>query len=827
MTAELFKPIPLKRDKVLELLENMYHVPLAVLAASVGYGKTTIVREFLDSQSNIFSCWYSLEADETDIVWIWRRIMEGLPKEDFPSLKSLTKLSFPNTKKERGHLIELLKQLIKKDTFIVLDDFHEWDNKDLDELIEGLVYAQIPYFHIIIIGREYPNFSYNELVLKQLCLLIEQPNLTLTKEEVEQFFKINDLPLSKPDSMTIYEYTDGWISAVSLMLLDYRQNKVVNNVRKIANLFKTTVFDHFSSEEQSLLMKMSPLDNFTLEQAVFITKIVDCELLLLKCIESTSFIRYVSKTKTYHMHNLLKTVAREELAKRGESETGIIECCAKWFESREKYTHAIRNYIHVRNKKEVFRILEERDCLRLYRIAPSMYMKFFEGLTLEEKLPFMKSYLSFLYYILFSYGSKNILPFLEELLHYYKKQREEERVDNAKRWLGELKILQSLSFLNDMKQMLFTIKEAERLLNGERSIVFDNNFMAIYSVPELYFLYYRKIGQLTETIQLMKEYSTIYLNLIGEWDAGWVWLMEGEYEYTTGNIEKAKELSDMAYQKATFRKNSSAILSSLFLKLKCYIYLGERTQFFNSLSILDSVNKEDLRTDIRINYDLIIGYLYSNLELVNKIADWIKEFDIPSYYTIFQNLQSGCIVYGRILLYEKRYIELEALAENMISAKKSTEHSSIIIYGNIYYIIALKYLYGEEQAKEELKKVLAMVELDHIIAPFMENAAELLGLFQTLSKKDSFTKQILSYLLNYIEGIRIIKENTMRQGVAASLSNREYEIIQLVVQGYKNSEISEQLHIAQVTVEKALSTIYKKLGVSKRAEAVQLLKDTM
>ncbi|MTI55843.1 MAG: response regulator transcription factor [Geosporobacter ferrireducens] len=53
------------------------------------------------------------------------------------------------------------------------------------------------------------------------------------------------------------------------------------------------------------------------------------------------------------------------------------------------------------------------------------------------------------------------------------------------------------------------------------------------------------------------------------------------------------------------------------------------------------------------------------------------------------------------------------------------------------------------------------------------------------------------------------------------LSEREREILQLIVEGKINREIASQLYIAEVTVRKTITSIYRKLGVSGRAAAVK------
>ena len=50
------------------------------------------------------------------------------------------------------------------------------------------------------------------------------------------------------------------------------------------------------------------------------------------------------------------------------------------------------------------------------------------------------------------------------------------------------------------------------------------------------------------------------------------------------------------------------------------------------------------------------------------------------------------------------------------------------------------------------------------------------------------------------------------------LSRRELEVIQLVVQGYKNKDIAQELFISEKTVKNHLSAVFHKLGVNDRLE---------
>lgn len=59
----------------------------------------------------------------------------------------------------------------------------------------------------------------------------------------------------------------------------------------------------------------------------------------------------------------------------------------------------------------------------------------------------------------------------------------------------------------------------------------------------------------------------------------------------------------------------------------------------------------------------------------------------------------------------------------------------------------------------------------------------------------------------------------------ATLSAREKQILGLVVMGYMNSEIADQLFVAESTVKSHLSSAFSKLGVRSRNEAVDLIVD--
>lgn len=59
-----------------------------------------------------------------------------------------------------------------------------------------------------------------------------------------------------------------------------------------------------------------------------------------------------------------------------------------------------------------------------------------------------------------------------------------------------------------------------------------------------------------------------------------------------------------------------------------------------------------------------------------------------------------------------------------------------------------------------------------------------------------------------------------KQATSFPLSERENEILQLLVQGFSNADIASHLYLSQGTVRNYTSAIFSKLGVSDRTQAV-------
>ena len=92
--------------------------------------------------------------------------------------------------------------------------------------------------------------------------------------------------------------------------------------------------------------------------------------------------------------------------------------------------------------------------------------------------------------------------------------------------------------------------------------------------------------------------------------------------------------------------------------------------------------------------------------------------------------------------------------------------------------------------------------------------------------KDTAANDLISAVRAILAGERLIPDRLLRQAEEDSavprLSDRHLDILSAVAQGQSNSDIAKRFGLSEITIKKQLSTIFARLGVSNRSEAVAL-----
>ena len=197
---------------------------LTLISAPAGYGKTTLMAEWVQSlsapQPTARAAWLSLDEGDNDPArflsyWIaaCRRLDETLGQ----SAQSL--LGMPQIPPPTAIFDQLINDLtgFESQILLVLDDYHIITNPLIHEAVAYFIDHQPPQFHLAITSRTDPPFSLARLRVRGQLTEIRAHHLRFTLEEAQQFFnQAMHLNLEQDDIAVLETRTEGWAAGLQL-----------------------------------------------------------------------------------------------------------------------------------------------------------------------------------------------------------------------------------------------------------------------------------------------------------------------------------------------------------------------------------------------------------------------------------------------------------------------------------------------------------------------------------------------------------------------------------------------------------------------------------
>ncbi len=385
--------------------------------------------------------------------------------------------------------------------------------------------------------------------------------------------------------------------------------------------------------------------------------------------------------------------------------------------------------------------------------------------------------------------------------------------------LGELQIIKSLMVFNDLQAANEALTQAWILREQKPSRIFPKKIYS-YGVPNTLHMYHREPGSLLDTVENEIKYSMQYMRLIYNSESSLERLIHAEYSLETGQVENAFLTVIASLKKSVFRQQTCIVISGYFVLLRCLIYQGNKAYFEDAMENCKGFfRKQEVNSNMLLGeYDLMIVYIYAILGQLDKIPLWLRKRQLDNCNLIVRDSRNACMVYGIYLCRKKRWIQLAANAEEMMLSFAGTRHVFSEIYAHIFYAISLWYTDEYEKAQRYFKMAFHLAEPDNIWMPFVEMSEDLAPLWHSLKIKDQLPKELEALAQQWQKGLHVFKAEENREAI---FTPREEEIMELLAQGFRNSEIGNRTHIAQVTVEKNLTNIYRKIGVSNRLGAIR------
>ena len=343
LATKLHRPLPrthlVRRPQLAKRLTQGAVGPLTLVSAPAGFGKTTLLAQWL-AESGMPSAWLSLEPGDNEPVRFLSYVIAALQTLD-PHLGTVafTLLQMPQQAAAETVLTLLTNDVgspgrDRGDFVLVLDDYHVIDAQPIDHALTFLVEHLPPQMHLVIATREDPPLPLARLRVRGHLTELRATDLRFTPSEAAEFLNQRmGLTLSAEDIAALERRTEGWIAGLQLAAISLQGQQDATGFITSFTGSHHFVLDYLLEEVlgqqdarlQTFLLRTSILDRMTgsLCDAVLLDPSASGQATLEYLEHANLFLVPLdNERRWYRYHHLFADLLRQRLQQRNASSTG-------------------------------------------------------------------------------------------------------------------------------------------------------------------------------------------------------------------------------------------------------------------------------------------------------------------------------------------------------------------------------------------------------------------------------------------------------------------------------------------------------------------------
>lgn len=343
-----------RRPRLERLLDDGVAAGTVVVSGPAGSGKTLLLASWAAGRRPPVA-WLSVEPSDADPHQFWARVLASLQAvDDVPPASLLATLHPPSAHDPRfvSVLVEACTAL-PGPRVLVLDDAHLVDGTPAERSLAGVVRRGLGGLRLVVATRTVPGLPLQRLRLEGRLTELRAGDLQFDAAEAAQLLRAHGVVLPPAQLATLLEKTEGWAAGLRLAALSLQSagdvgavvEQLAGDQRAVADYFMQEVLDGQDPELTGFLLDTCVVHRISGDLADALTGRSDGRLLLGRLARANLFVVALDdRNEWYRYHQLFGDLLRHRLrAQAPGRRRELHRRAAAWFAARGELLEAARH----------------------------------------------------------------------------------------------------------------------------------------------------------------------------------------------------------------------------------------------------------------------------------------------------------------------------------------------------------------------------------------------------------------------------------------------------------------------------------------------------
>ena len=865
------------RARLQERLDDGLRRKLILVTAPTGFGKTTLVSQWLEARKLPFA-WVTLDENDNDPVRFWSYVITGIRTLDKTVGKTALEMlaaAPPNAK--QPILTSLINDLaqIGGPGVLVLEDYQAIRSPQILSQVRFMLQYLPELLHLVLITRSEPDLPLGILRARDELLEITAADLRFSLEETEHFLRQTlEMEISPTALAGLQEQTAGWPAGLRLASLSLQNKHSPAEVEFFIQAFSGGhhyITDYLAREvladqaetRQQFLLKTSFLERLTgsLCDAVTGTSTGEFELEQLER-ESLFIVRLEnSRGRVWYRYTpifaeLIRALAHQRLGEAGE--TAVYQKASGWYEYHQQFSEAIEASLAANDYAyaiELVNIYVKRNSVsEMYTLK-----RWLERLPDTLTLTYPEICLAYAQVILFwedrfSLGTAaRMEPYLRAAEETWRAEGDEGRVGEVLAlrgmmllWQGDYQhafpfVYQSLELLpeHDVQWRAMSLLNAatgelmagqivsaqDKILEGRALSGAAQNIYGMLAAAQMLGDVFYWQGDHDQSVLIFRQ---IIQEAVGDVsmldDQGIAHLGLADIAYELNDLAEAEEQARQALELAKKRANENL-----------------ESQAVSRLALIDAAGGNFSQAQERIkafisglkNTTILREIQCVQAQIAIMTGDaaslewWQSGIAMESPNLTPMRKEREAFTLARLRLAQGRFEEARRLLYPWKAEAESLGRLRSLVEAGCIEALAERAGGDLMQAARTLAAVLEIGQKKRFCRLILDHGAPMAVLLREVSPL--LTNRVLSLYSTTL--LHAFGEGTSLQPpgeiltLVEPLSQQELRVLRLLVAGLPNADVARELVVSLNTVKTHVKNIYRKLDINSREEARQVAKE--